>query len=268
MNKKNFIVYIVCLFIFLLFLQIQIFAQSPSPTPVAGGVISVPGVTCGNSGSKDPTVRLCCKKQIVFGMQTQIPIVSGLENLIESMRTNPALQSIPVIGGFIDTIYNIKSATLQLDRTTTPIACPFGFPSTQDPNDPSCTCLEAITPSPIDRLKEMCTKYFANSPETGQCQSCAAASGVWTGLGCVYGDTGRFVRETIFGFAVGLAGIVALICIIYAAFTLQTSRGNPEKIKKAQELLTSCIMGLMLILFSVFILRLIGVSILKIPGFG
>ena len=49
---------------------------------------------------------------------------------------------------------------------------------------------------------------------------------------------------------------------------MQTSQGNPEKLKKAQEMLTSCIMGLMLIIFSVLILRLIGVDILKIPGFN
>jgi len=66
---------------------------------------------------------------------------------------------------------------------------------------------------------------------------------------------------------IGLAGLIALLCIIYAAFMIQISSGNPERIKKAQELLTSCIMGLMLIIFSVFILRLIGVDILKIPGF-
>ena len=41
-----------------------------------------------------------------------------------------------------------------------------------------------------------------------------------------------------------------------------------EKIKKAQDLLTSCIMGLMLIIFAVFILRLVGVNILRIPGFS
>jgi len=48
---------------------------------------------------------------------------------------------------------------------------------------------------------------------------------------------------------------------------MQSSQGNPEKLKKAQEMITSCIMGLMLIIFSVFILKLIGVNILKIPGF-
>ena len=81
-------------------------------------------------------------------------------------------------------------------------------------------------------------------------------------------ESKRFIEETIFGLGIGLAGMVSLLCIIYAAFTMQSSQGNPEKIKKAQELLTSCIMGLILIIFSVFILRLIGVSILRIPGFS
>ena len=58
------------------------------------------------------------------------------------------------------------------------------------------------------------------------------------------------------------------MCIIYSAYLIQFSRGNPERIKKAREYLTSCIMGLLLIIFSIFILRLIGVDILRIPGFG
>jgi len=49
---------------------------------------------------------------------------------------------------------------------------------------------------------------------------------------------------------------------------MQSSQGNPEKLKKSQDMITSCIMGLMLIIFSIFILKLIGVDILKIPGFS
>jgi hypothetical protein len=67
-------------------------------------------------------------------------------------------------------------------------------------------------------------------------------------------------------FGVGLAGIAAFLCIIYAAFILQTSRGNPERIKKAREYLTNCIIGLLIIIFAVFVLRLIGVDILQIAG--
>lgn len=263
MNIKNTILQIIFIIIFTFFLQYPVSAQAPAQ-PAANGAFSIPGVTCGNSAAQDSAGKLCCKKQVIFGEHWGL--ADGIVKVTEVLKSNAQIQFL--LGWILDPINNLRETTLQLDRTTTPIACPLGFPSTLDPNDPNCTCLDSITPAPINKLKEICTKYFKNSPEIGNCQSCADASGVWTGLGCIYGDTGRFIRETIFGFAIGLAGVIALICIIYAIFTLQISRGNPEKLKKAQELLTSCIMGLMLILFSVFILRLIGVNILKIPGFS
>jgi hypothetical protein len=45
-----------------------------------------------------------------------------------------------------------------------------------------------------------------------------------------------------------------------------SSSGDPERLKGGQELLTSAIAGLIMLIFSVFILRVIGVDILKLPG--
>jgi hypothetical protein len=59
-----------------------------------------------------------------------------------------------------------------------------------------------------------------------------------------------------------------MLGIIFSAFQIQISQGNPEKIKKAREMLTSFVIGLLVIIFSVFILRLIGVDLLRIPGFS
>lgn len=68
-------------------------------------------------------------------------------------------------------------------------------------------------------------------------------------------------------FAIGIAGGIAFLLIIFGAFQILTSSGNPEKIQAGKELITSALAGLLLIIFAVFILRLIAAEILKIPGF-
>ncbi len=101
-----------------------------------------------------------------------------------------------------------------------------------------------------------------------KCLQCSwLDSGAWTAIGCIHSDFSKTV-ERLFTIALGFGGLSALGCIIYATFLMQTSAGNPEKTKKAQELITSCIAGLILIIFSVFILRVLGVDILRIPGFN
>ena len=114
-------------------------------------------------------------------------------------------------------------------------------------------------------LVELCNKYFDNPVE---CNKCVTQNKFYSAFGCIPLDIGAFFKETLFQLMLGIAGFIALICIIYSAFQIQTSAGNVEKVKKAQELLTSCIMGLMLIIFSVFILKVIGVDILRVPGLG
>lgn len=141
--------------------------------------------------------------------------------------------------------------------------CIDGKPSTKKYEDPSCICLAEDYNTAI-----LCDKYLKDSSEYQDCLSCGKnKNGIWTAIGCVDGNFNNFVSNFILNTAISLAGGFALLCIIYSAFQIQSSQGNTEKIKKAQELLTSCIIGLILIIFSIFILRLISVNILKIPGF-
>ena len=104
--------------------------------------------------------------------------------------------------------------------------------------------------------------------EKYKCIDCAKKAQIWTALGCINMNLDQIIQEQIFGLGIGLAGVSALLCIIYSAFILQLSANNPEKIKHAQEMMTSCITGLIIIIFSVFILNVIGVDILRIPGFA
>jgi len=67
--------------------------------------------------------------------------------------------------------------------------------------------------------------------------------------------------------AIGIAGGIAVILIIYAGFLYSTSAGNPQRVAAAKELLTAALSGLILLIFAAYILRLIGENILDIPGF-
>ncbi|MEK7112651.1 MAG: hypothetical protein AAB875_04970, partial [Patescibacteria group bacterium] len=103
------------------------------------------------------------------------------------------------------------------------------------------------------------------NPITGdQDPTCDDGNGIDTAIGCIpIGDPSLFVGF-ILRWAIGIGGGIAFLLIIYAAFMIMTSRGNPERLKAGQELLTSAIAGLIMLIFSIFILRVIGVNILGI----
>ncbi len=95
------------------------------------------------------------------------------------------------------------------------------------------------------------------------------SGGISTAIGCVpvLQNKEEFLAF-ILRWAIGVGGGIAFLLILYGGFMVMSSSGNPERLKAGQELLTSAISGLVLLIFSVVILNLIGVKILKIPGFG
>lgn len=86
-----------------------------------------------------------------------------------------------------------------------------------------------------------------------------------TALGPISTKPEGFIKD-IFVVLLSLAGGVALLLIISSGYRLMASQGNPEAIQKAREQLTSAIIGLLFIIFSLSILQIIGVDILQIPG--
>lgn len=234
-------------------------AQAQTPTP-ANQILQIAGYNCGNAESTDVNVQKCClssnlllKDKVDFKNWCKIPVLCSI----------PPISLFDNVTGYFASSWPLKD----LNEWYTGVAkkvnpCISGNPSTFDYSDPSCVC--KLQPATTMML---CDKYLKDSKDYGNCVSCSS-SGVWTSIGCVKNNLNSFIGETVFGMGIGLGGGFSLLCIIYAAFMMQSSQGNPEKLKKAQEMITSCIMGLMLIIFSVFILKLIGVNILKIPGFS
>lgn len=108
---------------------------------------------------------------------------------------------------------------------------------------------------------------FADALGTGNC----ASTDIDTAIGCVpvlVDDNGTSLMGTLLGWAIGVGGGIAFLLIVYAGFMIMTSSGNPERLKAGQELLTSAISGLVLLIFSIFVLNLIGVEIFRLDKFG
>ena len=93
------------------------------------------------------------------------------------------------------------------------------------------------------------------------------AQGIWTAVGCIPTDTQGILQTTV---KLGLfsGGGFALIMILFGAFNLSISQGDPKKISEAKDIITAAIIGLIFIIFSISILQFIGVELLRIPGFG
>lgn len=109
---------------------------------------------------------------------------------------------------------------------------------------------------------------FIQGAEKGTCQSCFDGGGAWTGIGCLGGDSPTAFIASFIKIATGIGGGIAFLLILFSGFQTMMSAGNPEKLHAAKELMTAAISGLLLIIFSVFLLKLIGVDILAIPGWS
>jgi hypothetical protein len=109
------------------------------------------------------------------------------------------------------------------------------------------------------------TPVFAQL-ETGPCAG--KKDTIESAIGCIpVGDTTSFMGW-ILGWAIGVGGGIAFLLIVYASIMIMTSQGDPTRLKAGQELLTSAISGLIMLIFSVFILKFIGIDILGIGQFG
>lgn len=104
-----------------------------------------------------------------------------------------------------------------------------------------------------------------------RCNECFTNKGVWTALGCIpYGEGGNAtsIVQAFIRIGLGIGGGVVVLMVLAGGFILSTSQGDPKRVDEAKAMITSAIMGLVFIIFSITILRFIGVRILQIPGFG
>ncbi len=141
-----------------------------------------------------------------------------------------------------------------------------GDDASNNSNSPYFIC-QQIPNSQERSACESCVKQEEITNEKGEVVSAGSVSGLWTAVGCIKTDSTSILR-TFITIGLSLGGSVALIMILVAGFMFSTSQGDAKRTGEAKEMLTSAIIGLLFIIFSVTILQFIGVTLLRIPGFG
>lgn len=115
-----------------------------------------------------------------------------------------------------------------------------------------------------------------DTPEGGnardRCIECVGGdelgrAGIWTAIGCIPREPDIIVKSLL-RVGLGVGGGFALIIILASGFVLSVSQGEPKRIDEAKQWLTSALVGLLFIIFSVTLLHFIGYTIFQIPKFG
>ncbi len=81
-------------------------------------------------------------------------------------------------------------------------------------------------------------------------------------IGCIPISSSDAFASFILKWILGIGSGVAFILLIYSAILIITSSGDPKRLQAGQEMLGATISGLLFMIFSVFILRIVGVNIL------
>lgn len=110
---------------------------------------------------------------------------------------------------------------------------------------------------------------YGKPPSTGTSLNPAGDCGdgyIDTALGCLPYERSEFIMALL-RFLVGISGAISLIVMLMGTIQIQTSSGDPKKIQSGRDLFTAAIAGLLFLVLSAAILRIIGFDILKLPGF-
>lgn len=132
-----------------------------------------------------------------------------------------------------------------------------------DGTTPFCTSLTATVTAPND----------GGSGDTGSGRRTEAeidnncpAEHLNTAIGCIPFTSSSALVSFFVSWGLGISGGVAMLALIYAGFLVMTSAGDPKRLESGKEMVVSSLSGIVLLAFSIFILRLIGVDILGLFG--
>jgi hypothetical protein len=127
-----------------------------------------------------------------------------------------------------------------------------------------------LAPDPADDLigTNLCA-ILNPDPESDiykVCDKCQSGGQLWTAIGCLPTDMGELAIALV-TFLLGVAGLFFIMQVLYGSFKMIVSRGDPRGVQEAKERITNSVIALLFVIFSVTILRFVGVNVFKLPGF-
>lgn len=134
-----------------------------------------------------------------------------------------------------------------------------------------CCSPLSVTPKPIQKPGSSDDSSSGGSSSGGAPASinihgeCPSKEYIDTALGCIPIESGEMF-PWIIQLAIGISGGIAFLLMLFGGLKILVSAGDPKGIQAGKESITSALLGLLIIVFSVFLLELIGVKILKLPG--
>lgn len=107
--------------------------------------------------------------------------------------------------------------------------------------------------------------YLTDAANKPALASCKASGGIYTAIGCVDPSPIGLITGLI-RISLGVVGGIALLQMVYIGIMYQL--GDEGKIKEARSRLIATITGVAVLIFSILILRIIGVNVLDILPAG
>ncbi|OGD84947.1 hypothetical protein A2165_02030 [Candidatus Curtissbacteria bacterium RBG_13_40_7] len=236
-----------------------------------GDMAGEPNVSCANSPQFITVTVKPCKydfgpKKILAGetatLSVQIEnsesgkiyhaVVSEKDNWGDQIWTSPEVIGT---GGVIVTMVQVEAPSNGDDLKMIISRGPAGDVEA-DVCDPSVTkIIQVLTEEEWEDQEEPYEGISGENPcPGGVCN---------TALGRITAEIGPFASK-ILAIAVGLAGGIALILMVIGAIRVLTSSGDQQKLNAGREMIVAALAGLLFLIFSVVIMRFIGLNILDI----
>jgi hypothetical protein len=179
----------------------------------------------------------------------------------------------------------VPNFVLDCDQYCTDSSFQYGTCGVYDSNNPNCPRPPDNSSTPLDESLVDCTvngapydcfccnQYTPFNPfaititPILELDPRCGTNGVNTAIGCIPLNSTTALAAFLLRWGIGIGAGLSFLLIIFSGFQITTSAGKPQQLQGGKDLLTAAIAGLIMLIFSVFLLQLIGVQILHLPGF-